>query len=1007
MVIDSVATLVNLVTKNRLLEPLQQDELMRELQGQYADPKQLAKAMLEREWLTSMQINHLFQGRVSELIIGSYILRERLGESRAGQVYKARHLHLRRIAAVKIVREDLLADPDIVERFYQEIQATSSLDHPNIIHAYDAGPVGKTHFFAMEHAKGTDLWRLVKKAGSITVPQACDYITQTALALQHVHERGLLHLDVKPGNLLVTRSSADTPPPSTTPSPTAPSSKTLRGGLIKIRNLGLTALEDRASALFLKGRFRGDPDCRAPELADPAANPDVRSELYSLGCTFYFLLTGQPPFPEGTPAEKMRRHQTEEPTAIELLRPGVPPGIQAIVSRLLAKNPAERFQNAAEVVAALSQGGSSVNLSADAAATGSSSSSARHGITTFRRFLSAVGLRAKKQAGSLMSAGSGLRKGAVRPSGLRWKIAVSAVLALCFLVVVGSLAWKAAGRKTKDASDDSVQGIWERLRERGDDSKLDATQYREEVRSFRWKYPGTPQAAQAEALLAKLSSPLDSLDGKNIGKLERAGFKDDLVAVLGTHRGRHWSEADCLAFTPDGKLLASGGYDKDIRIWDVNTMEEWAVLRGHTARVAALSFATDRLLASSSDDTTVRIWDIGKAKQEPIDIKGHVGAVAALAFSPTAKKLACGGADKVVRIWDLTDKTPKATALPAHGNIVTCLAFSSDGNTLATGSADAMVRLFDVATAKPKEPVLKGHVGLVLSVAFSPDGTMLASGGQDKTVRLWKVDGSAGPAPLAGHSNMVRSVAFCSDGKTLASAGDDRTIILWNVAAPMPQQVVSITAHATRIDALAFAPDGKTLASCGEDTTVRLWNVAGTATNERAVYPGHYGAVTTLAFSADFKSLASGGIDGTARIWDLTKSEPRERLALRGHPAAVAALKFIKDDRGLLTGCADLHVRSWDLTAAAPKPDPVIPGILTTSSSSVAVSPDGRTMITAVNGKLALLDTTTNKARDWLTLPGGTPSSLLIAPDGRHLIVGNANGSIYILRIPTGAARAK
>src|SRR5262249_46140961 len=152
---------------------------------------------LERGWLTRYQINQVAQGRTKDLVIGSYIVLEPVGEGGMGQVYKARHQHMNRVVALKVIRKERLSNPEAVRRFYKEIQAAAQLAHPNIVLAFDAGQTGQTHYFAMEYIDGIDLSRLVKESGPLPVVKACDYIRQAALGLQHAHERGLVHRDIK------------------------------------------------------------------------------------------------------------------------------------------------------------------------------------------------------------------------------------------------------------------------------------------------------------------------------------------------------------------------------------------------------------------------------------------------------------------------------------------------------------------------------------------------------------------------------------------------------------------------------------------------------------------------------------------------------------------------------------------------------------------------------------------------------------------------------------------
>ena len=350
--VSSVADFVEAMRQNRVLEPEQLDEVTKSLQARFPDPRGLARQLIQLNWLTPYQVNQLLTGKGGTLVMGSYIIMERLGEGGMGIVYKARNWKLGRVVALKIIRHEHIANTDAVRRFRREIEAVGKLSHPNVVMAYDADQVGETHFFVMEYVEGVNLSALLKEKGPPSVPLACEYIRQVASGLQQAFERGMVHRDIKPGNLLVQR-------PTDNSSTGKPSSAW--GSTIKILDMGVARLQqpaddhDSISALTKEGRVVGTPDYMAPEQAVNSSKADIRADLYSLGCTFYHLLTGQPPFPGGTPMEKLLKHRMDQPRLIEQLRPEVPPTLAGIVRKLLAKKPADRFQTPAELVQALDE----------------------------------------------------------------------------------------------------------------------------------------------------------------------------------------------------------------------------------------------------------------------------------------------------------------------------------------------------------------------------------------------------------------------------------------------------------------------------------------------------------------------------------------------------------------------------------------------------------------------------------------------------------------------------
>jgi serine/threonine protein kinase len=284
-----------------------------------------------------------------------------------GTVYRARHRLMDRPVALKVIHARLVGQPGAVRHFRREIRAAARLAHPNIVAAYDADQAGDTHFFVMEYVEGTNLARLAEQEGRLPVALACDYVRQAALGLQHAFERGMTHGDVKPHNLMLTpagvvklldmglaRFASEVAPPAAQAGPAA--TRTPPPGQGDDDPLGTAATQPaarRRAAGDATSLAPGTPDYMAPELVAGGPAGDIRADIYSLGCTLYRLLAGQVPFPGGTPAEKVRAHREQAPRPLAELRPEVPAGLEAVVARMLAKDPAQRYQTPGEAAQAL------------------------------------------------------------------------------------------------------------------------------------------------------------------------------------------------------------------------------------------------------------------------------------------------------------------------------------------------------------------------------------------------------------------------------------------------------------------------------------------------------------------------------------------------------------------------------------------------------------------------------------------------------------------------------
>lgn len=299
-----------------------------------ADPTQLADLMLRDGLLTHFQREQLLQGRWKRFTIGKYKVLERLGAGGMGSVYLCEHKLMRRRVAVKVLPAAKAEDPAALDRFYREARAVAALDHPNIVRAYDIDQDGNLHFLVMEYVDGSSMQDIVKKVSPLDLPRACNYIRQSALGLQHAHEAAaLVHRDIKPGNILVDRN-----------------------GIVKILDMGLARFfhddEDELTKKYGEDVL-GTADYLAPEQALDSHGVDIRADIYSLGATFYYALTGRTPFSEGTVAQKLIWHQTRQPKPIRSFRDDVPEEVLAIIDRMMAKDRNQRYGSPQEVVDAL------------------------------------------------------------------------------------------------------------------------------------------------------------------------------------------------------------------------------------------------------------------------------------------------------------------------------------------------------------------------------------------------------------------------------------------------------------------------------------------------------------------------------------------------------------------------------------------------------------------------------------------------------------------------------
>lgn len=767
--------LLTFLARNQFLTPTQVETLNRD-KNRFVSSVQLCGELVQRNWITPYQQAQLLSGHGDKLIIGSYRLQSPLGEGGMGMVFKAIQPKLDRLVALKVIRPQVLAArPEILSRFHREARAIAQLNHPNIVILYDADEANGVHFIAMEYVEGMTLEKMVRTQGTMSIKQACEYIRQCALGLQHAYEIGMVHRDIKPSNILVsqkfqiaTSSSMRLSRPQlvtvrdrerqmvTNGSSTALAKS---WGMVKILDMGLARLtdgfEDEArpqqeyTPLTRAGALLGTPDFIAPEQARDARSVDIRADLYSLGCTLYYILTGKPPFPGGTDVQKLIRHQTEKPFPISELRPGIPDDVVRVLGRLLEKRPEDRYPSPQALADALDH---IVNPP----------------------------LPRTPVPSAPIQETPPVAETPVPPP-----------------VATRSMPNPGTAQRTLGAPNPNAPPRF---------------------------MPGTGMfpAAASNSIAAPSVHP-------NVSEMSTPQSKRSKMLVqFAGHQGM----VGALAISADGGTFASAGIDGRVRLWDSSTgsIREVATFPRPGAEFQSLTFAPhdDYLVVGGTVQGTARVWRWSWKDGRVAEWGAYQGqkiTVPSMAFSADGSKFVAAIGSFVVS-WKVSGKNAgTGDVLKGHGRPVRAVAFAPDSKRFASGGEGRSVLTWGYGwLGTSQKAKFESHTDIITSLSFSPDGSRLATAGVDRVVTLWDTNRpqAEDSVPLFGHNDNVRLLQFMSDN-TLISVGEGGHVLFWDTSTAT--RVGDYQLSTSVASSVAVSADGRVIVTGSTDGKLTLFDV--------------------------------------------------------------------------------------------------------------------------------------------------------------------------------------
>ncbi|MCY2951602.1 MAG: protein kinase [Planctomycetota bacterium] len=862
---------------------------------------------------------------------GDYELLEVLGRGGMGVVYKARQISLNRTVALKMILAGEFASPAEVRRFHAEAEAAANLEHPHIVPIHEVGTHEGQHYFSMKLIEGGTLAKRMRH-DSGDHRWAARLIAQVASAVHYAHQHGILHRDLKPGNILLDAE-----------------------GQPYVTDFGLARRVAEDSSLTLSGQLLGTPSYMAPEQVAGKAKPlSIAADIYSLGAILYELLTGQPPFAANTPLATLQQVRDTEPRRPTTINQRINRDLETICLKCLEKDPQRRYASAGAFAEDLERW--------------------LEGRTILARRVGQTEKLWRWCRRKPMIAG------------------LAAALILVFALGSSGVLWQwrtaVAERSTSRQNELTARRnayaadmilVQQALTE-GDVGQARSLLERnrplpgqEDLRGWEWRYRWQ-QCQKDPAFLDELLRHSESIKRVAIspdGKWLAAGALDGWVGVveLGSRQRQTLQEKSAskavVAFSPHDSLLAFTWHDGNsgwIKFRNLTTGQELPPI-AHDPMIQAIAFSADgTMLAASAADEFVTIWDLQTRKRNSRVAFGEVNWPifdGPLAVSPQASVLAIGSTDGKIQLVSLSTGA-RLLDIQAHANPVFALAFSPDGRILASGGgfADGSIRLWDAATGKAVGPPLVGHNRYIHALAFSPKGAILASASADQSIRLWDVQAGKELGALRGHGQEVWTLAFSPDGNTLASGCKDGSVGFWSTV-PKPRQDVQVLRSSGTRYCFAYLPDGKSLAVVSLSGSVSLWDADAMRSKEDLTALGTKNLWP--AVSPDGRYLAVGGLDGYLRAWDLAErhvatSQPAYPQPDRAEPPAVWVWAAFSRDRAKLFTVNLGGSGNQFAIREAPTWKPIaFPPVTVRFGVGAAVSPDARLLATGYPDSRAIV----------------------------------------------------